>query len=98
MPNDAHVKAMKQVGLTDLEVQETANRLALKALRHAESIIDYGSPELKIRIIHSLLPAIASMMREGELDARTDEIKREFHELFREMNQTKELERAQDGV
>lgn len=98
MPNDAHVQAMKQVGLDDEEVKAAANRLALKALLHAEQIIDHGNPELKIRVIHSLLPAISSMLRQGELDTSREDLKTEFHNMIRQMTQSKELERAQDGI
>lgn len=98
MPNDAHVQAMKSVGLDDPEVKAAANRLALKALLHAEQLIDHGSPELKIRIIHSILPSVASMLRAGELDDAVASIKSEFHELFREMTQPKALMKAQEGV
>ena len=96
VPNDAHVRAMREVGLSDPEVKAAANRLALKALMHAEEIVDHGNPELKIRVIHSLLPAISSMLREGETDTRFEDLKAQMFEMLRVMGMPKELMEAQE--
>lgn len=96
MPNDAHVRAMQEVGLSDPEVKAAANRLALKALAHAEMLLDHGNPQVKIRVIHSLLPAISKFLREEEADTRFEDLKAQMFRMFKEMGTPKELMEAQE--
>lgn len=74
-----------EIAKNDAEIEQQVRRLAKSALDHAQYILNYGTPALKMQVIKSVLPAMTKeLAREQENDIIA-EMRNEMAAMFDEM-------------
>lgn len=74
-----------EIAKNDAEIEHKVRLLALDALHHAQYILDYGTPALKMQVIRSVLPAMTKELAREQEDEAITKMRAEMIEMFKEM-------------
>jgi hypothetical protein len=73
----------------DTELQTAARRLAWSAISMAEELLESGSIDTRLKLLHTFMPAIAKALNERNDDDRYEQLREEFKGLVAEMKETR---------
>jgi hypothetical protein len=85
MARDPAAVAVSEAMAVDDELGSAARVLAATAIQAAQQFLEYGSPQVKLRIVITLLPAVGRALAGQGEDEEMGELRAQLRELQRSM-------------